>query len=271
MTGGRVQTIEALKLQVAALENHPVLTEAEDGSASAGSLATPRGVVQEVFADSLVNAGAALGFALGQARGLLKPSRPGLLILQLKSDTQEIGLPYGLGLRQFGLDAEAIVLIRTDSIVELLWAMEEAIACRAVAVVVADIATPHKALDFTASRRLALRTAASGATAFLVRYGRDREASAAKFRWRVEPAQSRAPRFDSRAPGPPRWRVALEKGNLGRRRSRSEEGQVFLVDWTANGFVMADDFSRDGAGAESIAPLSRAASAALGNRLSETG
>ena len=271
MQGGRIQTLEALKQQVAALENHPVLTEAERISASAGPLATPRGAVQEVFADSLVNAGAALGFALGQARGLLEPARPGLLIAQLKSDLQETGLPYGLGLKQFGLDAEAIVLIRTDTIVELLWAMEEAIACRAVAVVVADIATPHKALDFTASRRLALRTAASGASVFLVRYGRDREASAAKFRWKVEPAQSRAPRFDSRAPGPPRWRVVLEKGSLGKRRRGAADGQAFVVDWTANGFVLADEYSRDSAGAESVAALPRAASAALGHRLSETG
>ena len=45
------------------------------------------------------------------------------------------------GSTSFGLDPDAVVLIRTDTIVELLWAMEEAIACRAVAAVVADIGT----------------------------------------------------------------------------------------------------------------------------------
>src|SRR4051812_45291391 len=101
---GRVQTLEALKQQVAALEARPALAEAE--ILSAGLLETPRGTVHEVFADSLVDAAAALGFALGQARRMLAPERPGLLILQLKSDAQEVGLPYGIGLKTFGLEAE---------------------------------------------------------------------------------------------------------------------------------------------------------------------
>jgi protein ImuA len=267
---GRVKTLEALKQQVAALETRPALAEAESFPAE-GLLATPRGAVHEVFAPSLVDAGAALGFALGQARRMLVPERPGLLILQLKSDTQETGLLYGVGLKTFGLDAQAIVLIRTDTIVELLWAMEEAIACRAVAAVVADIAYPSKALDFTASRRLALRAAASGCTVFLVRYAGGREASAARFRWKIVPHLSRSPPFDSRAPGSPRWQVTLEKGRLTGRRSATPDGEVFLVDWTENGFALADDNSRHGAGAQDVAALSRAASAALGDRLSQAG
>lgn len=266
---GRVQTLETLRQRVAALETGPLL-EAPD-SVPVGLLATPRGSLHEVFADSLVNSGAALGFALAQARRCIEPERPGLLILQLKADAQEIGLPYGLGLKSFGLDNEAIVLIRTDTIVELLWAMEEAIACRAVGAVVADIATPHKALDFTASRRLALRASSAGAAVFVVRYARDREASAARFRWRVVPELSGAQPFDNRAPGPPRWRVTLEKGSLGKRRKATAEGEVFLVDWTGNEFVLADQNSRDFAGAQDVAALSGAAPAALGDRLSEAG
>ena len=121
---GKAQTLETLKRQVAALETQPLLTDTQSLAAAAGLLATPRGCVNEVFADSLANAGAALGFALAQAKRVLAPERPGLIILQLKSDAQEIGLPYGLGLKNFGLDSEAIVLIRTDTIVELLWAIE---------------------------------------------------------------------------------------------------------------------------------------------------
>jgi protein ImuA len=267
---GKVQTLEALKQQVAALETRSALREAESFP-SAGLLATPRGAVHEVFADGLVDTGAALGFALGQARRMLVPERPGLLILQLKSDAQETGLAYGMGLKAFGLDAEAIVLIRTDTIVELLWAMEEAIACRAVAAVVADIAYPHKALDFTASRRLAMRAAASGTTVLVVRYARDREASAARFRWKIVPHLSRSPPFDTRAPGPPRWQVTLEKGRLAGRRSATPDGEVFLVDWTENGFALANDENRSGAGPQGVAALSRAAPAALGDRLSQTG
>jgi len=264
----KVQALEALRQKVAGFETGPVLAMPH-APGSSEPLAIPRGTLSEVFADSIANAGAALGFALGQARSMLGAAHPGLLVLQLKSDVQEMGLPYGLGLRAYGLESSAFVLIRTDTIVELLWAMEEAIACRAVGAVIADIAYPHKALDFTASRRLALRAAGSGAAVFIVRYGREREASAAKFRWKITPQPSRPPPFDDKAPGAPRWRVTLEKGRLGRHRKATPEGEVFLVDWTENGFVLADIDSSTGARAPLAAPLHGAQPAALGDRLSQ--
>jgi protein ImuA len=271
MLGSRAKTIEALKEKVAAYETKPVLSGTDSDSAPpTGLLATPRGYLHEVFADTLVNTGAAFGFALAQAKAMLSDARPGLLILSLKSETQELGLPYALGFRSFGLEATAFVLIRTDTITELLWAMEEAIACRAVGAVVADVAYPHKALDFTASRRIALRTAASGASVFLVRYARDREATAARYRWRVEPQLSQSPPFDERASGPPRWRLTLEKGTLGRK--AAPQGEKYLVDWTENGLVLADIGStRDSARPPLVAPVSRPHPAALGDRLPQTG
>ncbi|MEO8758058.1 MAG: hypothetical protein ABI398_09965 [Devosia sp.] len=271
MLGDRTATLETLRQKITALETNPMLREADNLSAGSGLLATSRGSVHEVFADTLMESGAALGFALAQAKSLLEPGRLAILFLQLQSDALEMGLPYGLGLRSFGLDPDRVILIRPQTIVELLWAIEEAVACRAVAAVVADIVHPHKALDFTASRRLALRTAASGASVYLVRYARDREASAARFRWKITPQLSRSPPFDDRAPGPPRWRVRLEKGSLGRRRKADLESDGFLVDWTDNGFVLADIDGREDAGAARVAALSDAAFAALGDRLSEAG
>ena len=271
MLGDRTATLETLRQKITALETNPVLREVDALSADPGLLATPRGSVHEVFADTLMESGAALGFALAQAKSLLEPGRPAILFLQLQSDALEMGLPYGLGLRSFGLDPDRVVLVRPQTIVELLWAIEEAVACRAVAAVVADIVHPHKALDFTASRRLSLRTAASGANVYLVRYARDREASAARFRWKITPQLSRSPPFDDRAPGPPRWRVRLEKGSLGRRRKAAPESDGFLVDWTDNGFVLADIDGREDAGTARVAALSDAPPAALGDRLSEAG
>ncbi len=268
MLGDKAKTIAALKEKVAACETRPVLADRAMESVP-GLLATPRGYVHEIFADTPVNSGAAFGFALAQARSMLSAARPGLLLLGLKSDTQELGLAYPLGFRTFGLDKAALVMIRTDTIAELLWAMEEAIACRAVGAVLADVATPHKALDFTASRRLTLRAAASGASVFLVRYARDREATAARYRWRVEPQLSASPPFDEKAPGPPRWRLTLEKGSLGRKAAPS--GEQYLVDWTENGLVLADIGSRDFARPPVAAPASHIAPAALGDRLPQTG
>lgn len=268
---GKAQKLEALKQQVASLEAQAVLGHDELDTAPEGIFPSPRGVVHEVFTGSLINAGAALGFALGQAKALIAPSRPGLFILQLRSDTQETGLPYEPGFKPFGLDAQSFVLIRTDTLTELLWAMEEAIACHAVAALIADVAYPHKALDFTVSRRLALRTAASGASVFVVRYGTGREASAAKFRWNVEPVQSRPMPFDRRAPGPPRWQVTLEKGRISGRQDGFSEGHAVLVDWTEDGFALADNGSTNVSRSSGRAALSGAAPATLGNRLSEAG
>lgn len=267
MLGAKASTLEELRQKLASYETRPVLADHEVETDASGFLATPRGYVHEVFADTLVNTGAAFGFALAQAKSMLAPQRPGLLILGLKSEAQELGLPFALGFRSFGLDTTAFVLIRTATITELLWAMEEAIACRAVGAVVADIAYPHKALDFTASRRLALRTAASGSSVFLVRYARDREATAARYRWRVEPRLSASPPFDERASGPPRWHLTLEKGSIASGRKANPEGETYLVDWTKNGLVRADIGSRDLARAQGVAALSHAAPTPLGDRL----
>lgn len=267
----KAQTLEVLKQQVARIEAQAVVATDAPSSGSKGFFPSPHGVVHEVFTDSLINTGAALGYAIGSAKSLLSPARPGLFVLQMSSDAQETGLPYGPGFKLFGLDPQSFVLIRTDTLTELLWAMEEAIACHAVAALIADIAYPHKALDFTVSRRLALRTAASGASVFIVRYGTGREASAARFRWNVEPALSGPMPFDRRAPGPPRWQVTLEKGRLSGQHNGLAEGQTVLVDWTENGFVSANSDSRTVSRTAGAPALSGAASAALADRLSEAG
>lgn len=222
--------LETLRAQIAALEQRPVLADSgaflaerqgagtASGKAAGNPLALlspPAGLLHEVFADEQRLSGAALGFTLGLARSQLSRDRQAILYLQLAGEAQELGLPYGLGLAAFGIAPDALVIGRIAGITELLWAMEEAIACRAVAAVIADLGTQPKALDFTASRRLGLRTAAAGTSSFLIRYGCGREASAARLRWHVAPAPSGEQRFDPRAPGPPRYAVELEKGRLG--------------------------------------------------------
>jgi len=271
MLGSRAASLETLRQQITAIETGPAFRASGDAVVSTGLLATPRGSLHEVFTDTLINTGAALGFAFAQAKSLLAPGRQGILYLQLQSDALETGFPYEVGFKDFGLTAQQVVFVRPQTIIELLWAIEEAIACSAVAAVVADVVHAHKALDFTASRRMSLRAAASGASVLFVRYARDREASAARFRWKIVPELSGSPPFDERAPGPPRWRVLLEKGSLGQHRKVAPGGEEYLVDWSENGFVLADIESRRAvaAGSPRRAPLSHAASAALGDRLSE--
>ncbi len=274
MQGRRQKELETLRQRIAALESRPVLA----GTALSSDpplqreplLPLPPGVLGEVFADQPRDAGAALGFALGLARGTLTRRRPALLLLQLADEAQEMGVVYGHGLSHFGLDPRQLVLTRPRTIIELLWAMEEAIACRAVGAVVADLGRNHKALDFTASRRLSLRSAAAGATALLLRYVREREASAARFRWRIRPAPSAPMAFDPRAPGPPRWRVTLEKGRLPGRPVASGDQDDF-IEWTTHGFVLADTDGKGDSRRARQPALPRAHPAALGDGLSQTG
>lgn len=283
MPGLASHDLDALRLKIAALEKRPLLAEgaamlaqrlgktATEGPGIADPLAllaAPGGLLHEVFADEQRHSGAALGFSFGLARQLLTSGRQAILYLQLAGETQELGLPYGVGLQQFGIDPAALVIGRVENMTELLWAMEEAIACRAVAAVIADLASHPKALDFTVSRRLSLRAAAAGTSAFLVRYGRNREASAAKLRWRISPSVSREVPFDPRAPGPPRFLIEIEKGRLGDT-TQGAEGKSMLVDWTENGFVSVEPERRIGTPAQRTSAPSRPVAATLGDRLSQ--
>lgn len=268
--GAKNEVLAGLREKIAGLEKRPALAgcaslSARGGAESLRLLASPPGLVHEVFTDERRNGGAALGFALGQGIGLLTPARPALFFMQMIREAQDGGLPYGAGLESFGLDPARLVLGRVETISQLLWAMEEAIACCAVAGVIADIGGHPKMLDFTASRRLSLRARAAGASVFLLRHGSEREASAAQLRWRVTPVASEAAGFDTHAPGRPRWAVSLEKGRL--------MGTPFemIVDWTENGFekieLPASGNDRQGA----RAPLPGAGPGALGYRLPQTG
>jgi protein ImuA len=227
------QRLLALRETIADIERKPALAEArarvEHRPGEFPVLAG--GLLQEVFTDELRNGGASLGFALAQARGLLTAQRLAVIYLQLSDEAQKLGMPYGPGLLSFGFDPDALVLVRTANVAELLWAAEEAIACRAVAAVVADIGSHAKLLDFTASRRLSLRSAATGGSIFLLRYGQGREASAAHLRWHLSPARSAHQRYDAKAPGPLRWRVELEKGAIIKNQTE------FVLGWTENGFA----------------------------------
>lgn len=269
--------LDALRAQIAALEKRPVLAggaalvaqKPEAGKDELlGLLNAPPGLLHEVFADEHRQSGTALGFTLALARSLIAHNRQALIYLQLSAEAQEIGLPYGLGFQNFGLTPDTLVIGRIGTIPELLWALEEALACRAVAGVIVDLASHPKALDFTVSRRISLRAAAAGTSAFLIRYGKGREASAARLRWHVKPEVSAGQPFDAGAPGNPRFVIEIEKLRLGQ--AAQTEQHHLILDWTENGFVSVDPAKqRPLAPLRRSAPPSRPQPAALGDRLSQ--
>jgi protein ImuA len=274
MLGMKRAQMEVLRARIAQIEKRPLLAEGaallQQQQGEQALLSAPGGLLHEIFSDERRNGGTAMGFALALARGLLNPERPAILCLQLTRESQDMGLPYGAGLKSFGIDPENVVLTRAENIGEFLWAIEEAVNCRAVAAVVADIGSHPKALDFTASRRLSLRAQSAGTSVFLTRYGLEREASAAQLRWRISPGVSGMVAYDARAPGRPRWRVELEKGRLGPAAAQRAGTVDLLLDWTENGFVVVDS-SSTGRIAASTAALSGAVPSALGDRLSQAG
>ena len=257
------QALEDLRAKIERIEKRPVGLGEGERSPSAEDFALPPGVLHEVFTDAQRNAGALLGFALAAARALISQERPAVLYLQLIGETSDTGLPYAPGLAAFGIDPQSVVLVRAQTITELLWAAEEGLACGAVAGVIADISSDPKAVDFTAGRRLGLRAAESGGTMFLLRYGLQRHVSAARLRWKLTPALSGQRPFDPKAPGESRWRLSLEKGVW-----RGKPNSEWFLGWTENGFAILD--IPDGNRVPATAPLPRPLSAALGDRLAKT-
>jgi protein ImuA len=144
-----------------------------DGHLPGGGLAT--GAVHEIIAgdDSMAATGFALAFA---ARLFAASGRHSWLWCGQ-------GLPlYAPGLATFGLIPEAGLMARVASDREVLWAMEEGLACRALAIVFGEVGN----LDASAGRRLALAARESGTTAIVLRGpGTEKTPSMAATRWRV--------------------------------------------------------------------------------------
>jgi protein ImuA len=265
-TPDRQQRLAALRDAIADIERKPALAETRARLIGQGDdfPTLGGGLLQEVFTDSVRNGGASLAFALGQAKTLLQAQRSAVLYVQLASDAQFFGLPYGPGLVSFGFDPAQLLIVRTAEMAELLWVAEEALACQAIAGIVADVGGEPGPLDFTASRRLSLRAAENGASLFLLRYGSGRDASAAHLRWHVAPHAASRRRHDSRAPGQARWRIRLEKGVTDR------QSAEWLLEWGENGFAAISTSSDANQRVYAGAAFSGAVSPLLADRLSQT-
>lgn len=161
--------------------------------------------------------GAAGGFALALAACLLARQGGVLLWIQQAMAANEAGAPYGPGLSLFGLDPARLLILRCARTQDLLRAAEEGLACRALALVLAEAWDP-RAFTLAASRRLRLAARASGVTALMLFNAPQPPPSAARTRWHAAPLPSAA--SSSSSPtlhlGAARWRVALEKNRAGR-------------------------------------------------------
>jgi protein ImuA len=152
---------------------------------------------------------AATGFALALA-ARAGGTRAVLWIAQ-DMGLVENGAPYGPGLDDLDLAPERLVTVAAGKSRDVLWAMEEALRCRAVGAVVGEIRGHARGVDLIASRRLSLAAGRCGACAFLLRTDPGAEASAAATRWVV----AAAPSASAAGPGPPRLSVHLTRNRRG--------------------------------------------------------
>lgn len=139
------------------------------------------GALHDIAPQAPIHLGAASGFTLGLVALAAKSGRETLWI-QTDFVRMEGGALYGAGLDLFGLPLRRLLVLRVARAVDALFAMEEALKCRALASVVAEL--PDSA-DLTATRRLSLAAHDSGGLGLLLRHRSTAMPSAAMTRWDV--------------------------------------------------------------------------------------
>ena len=144
------------------------------------------GALHELSAANALHVGTTAGFALALAARAREPQKETLWIAT-DFGVLETGALYGPGLDQFGLATGRLLMVRVPRPIDALFAMEEALKCRALATVVAELGPPP---DLTATRRLSLAARHGGGLGLLLRHKADDAPSAAATRWRVAAAPS---------------------------------------------------------------------------------
>ena len=165
------------------------------GAGVSWRLPTPASpTLSEVFASHPRDGGWA-GFLLAQ----VDRERP-VLWVQDRMAIIESGRVHPPGLR-----LPSLIHVEARDARDALWAMEEGVRCAALCCVIGEIWGDPKALDFTATRRLAVAAERSGVTCWLVRLNGAANLSGARMRWRVGAMPSLANTLDPKAPGLPVW------------------------------------------------------------------
>ena len=186
-----------------------------------------RGCLHEIVAAEADDAAAGAGFAAMLAR------RVGGAIVWLRVGRNEAGL-YPPGLREVGIDPDAVLLVLTADAADLLRAAGEVARCSAVGVAVVELWGDDRRIDLTASRRLALAAEGSGTTPLLLRVAADPVPSAARTRWGVRAAPSTPLAAD--APGGPALDLELLRQRGG------PAGWCWRVEWNRDEAIFKPGF-----------------------------
>ncbi|OXT00772.1 hypothetical protein B7H23_11895 [Notoacmeibacter marinus] len=187
--------------------------------------------------------GASTGFVLAHLRAAEQP----FLWITDRLSLIETGEPYCLTI--------PFIRARLAKPADVLTAAEEGLRCGALSAVVAELWGNPKALDFTASKRLAMRAETSGIPCWLIRHGASADLSAARERWRLQSLPSSPLPDDAKAPGGPLWHAELFRS-----RERRPGHWVASYDRAAHRLDLVPALSDGALDAAAQAPARRAAS-----------
>ena len=163
---------------------------------------------------------AALGFTLALAAHWVGSG--GIFWAGEDGSFAEEGAPYPVGLAQYGLPLDRLIVVRARKREDALWAAEQALAATG-AVVICALGAQGKPLDLKASRRLLLFAERYASRCLLLMP--ENGPSAAWTRWRISPAESNG---DPDEIGLPAFRAELTRSRGG------PAGAHFIIDWNAH-------------------------------------
>jgi protein ImuA len=178
------------------LQEHPA-GQADD-RANQPDVVAP--TLSEIFPETAQDP-AAVAYMLSR---LPKTDAP-VLWVQDRLSRRESGKPYLAG---SGTE-RPILRVDLSRATDVLWAMEDGLRCHALGAVIGEIWGDPPALDFTATKRLAMRAEAASVPCWLIRRAGATNLSAARDRWRAASRPSATNPHDAQAPGLPRWSLEL--------------------------------------------------------------
>jgi protein ImuA len=139
----------------------------------------------------------------------------GFLLAQLAADKPLLWVQDRMAILESGrvhppaLPTQNLIHVEARDARDALWAMEEGVRCSCLSAVIGELWGDPKALDFIATRRLAVASERSGTPCWLVRLGGHANLSGARMRWQIASSPSLMNELDPRAPGVPAWDVEL--------------------------------------------------------------
>jgi protein ImuA len=179
------------------------------------------GALHELAPTAPMHLAAASGFAVAVA-ALASRARGQVLWVATDFAAGEGGGPYGPGLDLFGMAAARLLMLRVPRAVDVLWAMEEALRCRALAGVVAELTGEGAEADLTVTRRLVLAAREGGGLGLLLRQRSTAAPSAAATRWEIAASPSRPDAYGG---------LGRARFDLSLRKNRRGPSGRWLIEW----------------------------------------